>query len=99
MNEAGLPAAQVVPARTHIEYVDKSKLGTAWQVDPNAFVAQVCDEHDVVVVPLVVVELKKQASDLVPQVTLSELAEAHDMNWAQVPKFGVVELVPDVKAH
>ena len=49
--------------------------------------------------PLVVVELKKQASDLIPQVTLSELAEAHDVNWAQVPKFGVVELVPGVKAH
>ena len=58
-----------------------------------------CDEHDVVVVPLVVVELKKQASDLVPQATLSELADVHDVKIAQVPTFGVVVLVPGVKAH
>ena len=58
-----------------------------------------CDEHDDVVVPLVVVELKKQASVLDPHVTLSELADAHDVKMAQVPTFGVVVLVPGVKAH
>ena len=58
-----------------------------------------CDEHDDVVVPFVVVELKKQASVLDPQVTLSELADAHDVKMAQVPTFGVVVLVPGVKAH
>ena len=39
-----------------------------------------CEEHEVVVVPFVVVELKKQASDLEPQATLSELADVHDVN-------------------
>ena len=58
-----------------------------------------CDEHDVVVVPFVVVELKKQASDLEPHATLSELADVHDVKMAQVPTFGVVVLVPGVKAH
>ena len=58
-----------------------------------------CDEHEVVVVPFVVVELKKQASDLDPQATLSELADVHDVNRAHVPTFGVVVLVPGVKAH
>ena len=43
VNDDGLPAAQVVPTKTHIWYVDKSKLGIASQVNPNAFVAQVCD--------------------------------------------------------
>ena len=80
MNADGLPAAQVVPVKTQIEYVDKSKLGIAEQDDPKALVAQVCDEQEVVVVPFVVVELKKQASDLEPQATLSELADVHDVN-------------------
>ena len=61
--------------------------------------AQVCDEHELVDVPFIVVELKKQASVLEPQMTLSELADAHDVNIAHVPTFGVVVLVPGVKAH
>ena len=31
--------------------------------------------------------------------TLSELADAHDVKMAQVPTFGVVVFVPGVKAH
>ena len=58
-----------------------------------------CDEHDDVVVPLAVVELKKHASVLDPQVTLSELADAQDVKMAHVPTFGVVVFVPGVKAH
>ena len=57
------------------------------------------DEHDKVVVPLSVLELKKQASALEPQVTLSEFADEHDVNWAQVPAFGNVVFDPGVKAH
>ena len=44
-------------------------------------------------------ELKKQASDLEPHATLSELAVEHDVKAEQVPTFGVVVLVPGVKAH
>ena len=65
VNEVGFPAAQVVPVKTQIWYVDKSHDGTGWQDDPRALVAHVWGEHDDVVVPFVVVELKKQASDLV----------------------------------
>ena len=43
--------------------------------------------------------MKKQASDLVPHATLSELADVHDVKVEQVPIFGVVALVPGVKAH
>ena len=57
------------------------------------------DEHDKVVVPLIVLELKKQASVLVPQVKLSEFADAHDVNWEQVPTSGVDIFTPGVKAH
>ena len=52
------------------------------------------DERDKVVVSLIVLELKKQASVLVPQVKLSELADAQDVNWAQVPTYGVVIFAP-----
>ena len=61
--------------------------------------AQVCDEHELVDVPFIVVELKKHVSVLDPQATLSEFADEHDVNWVQVPTFGVVVLVPAVKAH
>ena len=44
-------------------------------------------------------ELKKQASALVPQVTLSEFADSHVEKWTQVPTFDVVIFASGVKAH